>query len=881
MASRTLYPPIVSESQPAFVAGPSSQLKVYFSLSALSSLVDVSNLTVQVSILRKDGVKVINTENDVTNERYRATGIILNLIPQKDALLGDNYYYIVINNSDLKSVATLSGNTYRGWIPGWIYKIQLRLSTDVYPGGDVKQAAWLQEHSNNFSEWSTICYVKAISEMGLQIPLFEFNSLDKTQTYNNKTVHILSNVDFFGSLGASVLESNENFNYVKVSLYRDERLLEDSGEIFKSELSDTYFSYKFKNKFINNEQYEIRLTYETENGYSPEFPYSFLFQVNERLLEPINAQIITIDTNNDSILSDLTSIDQEEEEGRIGLKIFSPSSAEYSGNICISRASAKDNFTTWEDIKIFTVKNQDLNSYPIIYDYTIESGVWYKYNLQSISHEGQRSQPVEMQTPIRRIFNNCYLLGQNEQQLKINFNNTVSNFKNQIIENKQETIGSKYPYINRNAEVNYKTFSIGGLISFWEDEAQTFLKNGKLDIYKFSSVVENYNRDNAERNIKQYDYTYERDFRNKVMEFLCDGKPKLFKSSTEGNIIVRLMDINFTPNEQLGRMIYSFTANANEIDDNTMENYLKYGFYIPGTYTSEFGSHMTYLGQLNGVFNSTDNIFKLIYDKYDSQGKAYGGLVKKLENIQRVKITINDPPLRIRNNINELTSGNNIRLVNNGKTSVITIYNYEGIYEFDSLMEFHYYGKGTTGNDELYLLGDAEGAITKVSATIDFLYGLAIEPETSTSVVERKTFNGLGQFFETVAPNTSIYNSIYYKYYFQTLNRKRYLSHLISIEIEANPHTVFGIKDAGDSSVQMHEIGESGILRLDNLTQIVNLVYLGKRYLTAANDESTASEEIITRDTITHDPYGNKVVTRASADVMVTYYYEVVEEIIR
>ena len=39
------------------------------------------------------------------------------------------------------------------------------------------------------------------------------------------------------------------------------------------------------------------------------------------------------------------------------------------------------------------------------------------------------------------------------------------------------------------------------------------------------------------------------------MDFLMDSKVKLFRSSTEGNILVRLNNISFTPNEQLGRMI--------------------------------------------------------------------------------------------------------------------------------------------------------------------------------------------------------------------------------------------------------------------------------------------------------------------------------------
>ena len=209
MASRTLYPPIVNSFEPAFVAGSGSQLRVYFSLSSLSSVSNISNISVHASIMRKDGVKVLNTKNDPDNGRYRATGIILNMIPRRDTTMENNLYYVVINNNDLDSQVTLSGTTYNGWIPGWTYKIQLRLSTAIYPGGDIKQAVWLQEHANDFSEWSTICYTKVISEMALQIPLFEYNSQDKAQTHSSSSVHYVSGVDISGSLGSSIPEANE------------------------------------------------------------------------------------------------------------------------------------------------------------------------------------------------------------------------------------------------------------------------------------------------------------------------------------------------------------------------------------------------------------------------------------------------------------------------------------------------------------------------------------------------------------------------------------------------------------------------------------------------------------------------------------------------
>ena len=189
MASRTLYPPLVNSYEPAFVAGSGSSLRVYFSLSSLSNIPAGTNLTVHAQIYRQDGVKVVKTTNDT---RYRATGIILNLEPLKSEA-SDNLYYITINSSDLKSSVTLGGTTYNGWIPGWIYKIQLRLSEVTYdPNLQPKQEIWLQENSDYFSEWSTICFAKAISPMIVQIPVFEYDSGDPNHQYDLEAVTVIN-----------------------------------------------------------------------------------------------------------------------------------------------------------------------------------------------------------------------------------------------------------------------------------------------------------------------------------------------------------------------------------------------------------------------------------------------------------------------------------------------------------------------------------------------------------------------------------------------------------------------------------------------------------------------------------------------------------------
>ena len=45
---------------------------------------------------------------------------------------------------------------------------------------------------------------------------------------------------------------------------------------------------------------------------------------------------------------------------------------------------------------------------------------------------------------------------------------------------------------------------------------------------------------------------------------------------TEGAFIVRLMNVSLSPNDTVGRMIWTFSATAYEIDENTYDNLKKH-----------------------------------------------------------------------------------------------------------------------------------------------------------------------------------------------------------------------------------------------------------------------------------------------------------------
>jgi len=93
------------------------------------------------------------------------------------------------------------------------------------------------------------------------------------------------------------------------------------------------------------------------------------------------------------------------------------------------------------------------------------------------------------------------------------------------------------------------------------DTKENGMKASPQDLY--GDNLNRYKQWNSAHNITPYnDSVYERDFRQKVIKFLYENKVKLYKSTTEGNMLVKLMNISFTPNNTLSRHIYSFTCTA-------------------------------------------------------------------------------------------------------------------------------------------------------------------------------------------------------------------------------------------------------------------------------------------------------------------------------
>lgn len=264
-----------------------------------------------------------------------------------------------------------------------------------------------------------------------------------------------------------------------------------------------------------------------------------------------------------TLVADLVcNVDREEGYVDIILSIKKTAVGQYY----LLRSSSEDNFKTWNKVLNFELQRRstDVNLWK---DMTVKHGVKYKYAVQQYNNGGIRSNRLESEE-IQADFEHAFLYD-GERQLKIKFNPKVTSFKTALMETKVDTIGNKYPFIFRNGNVGYKEFPISGLISFLSDENKMF----SLETEDFYDDEMSFQTDLTGNNI----YT-ERDFKLKALDWLNNGQPKLFKSPTEGNYIVRLMNVSLSPMDQLGRMLHTFSCTAYEIAENTYKSLEKLNF---------------------------------------------------------------------------------------------------------------------------------------------------------------------------------------------------------------------------------------------------------------------------------------------------------------
>ena len=241
--------------------------------------------------------------------------------------------------------------------------------------------------------------------------------------------------------------------------------------------------------------------------------------------------------------------------------------------ILIRRSSSRDNFGRWQNLGIAPVDHNNIQR--IIWnDFTVQPGVFYKYAFIKCNADNDW---LGVYQPQNKYMIDTWdiFISDEDRQLKISLDPQISNFSIKTNESVIETIGSQYPFIRRNNIINYKTFSLSGTISAFMDLGFNDFNASKQDLYNDS--YNNYELYNSKNNVSFYnDFIYEKFFRQEVIKFLQKNNVKLFRSLTQGNMLVKLSNITFTPNITLGRRIYSFSCTVYEIANNSMDNINKY-----------------------------------------------------------------------------------------------------------------------------------------------------------------------------------------------------------------------------------------------------------------------------------------------------------------
>ena len=790
-----LFPPIVESYMPAFLIGSSDSqkntCKVYFSISLYNNLSDIKNA--QVTVTNQ------NTNLSVLSKEKYPCEIMLTQIKTDLTRVSDDKYYIEIKTDDIEE----------GFQINQYYKVQIRFTsveaTNVSLNTPQAIDSWLAANLSNFSEWSTVCLVRGISTPTLNINGFDMNA--------ETTLWSINNVDVVGNLTFVDKNETDTLKSYQIKLYDiKDNLLVDSGILYSNSYSNVNeFNYTFEYEFKEGENYYFIFNYETNNMYSESITHEFM--VIQEGADMLNATLTAeLDEINGAIKLEVKGKDKE---------------GSFVGNITIRRTSSESNFTIWEDVHTASFEENSKLDY-IWIDYTIKSGIYYKYIAQKRSSVGNRGVAIHAKNePFMILFDDMYLTGGNGQ-LNIRFDPSVTSFKINVSESKTDTIGSKYPYITQNGAIKYKQFPIGGTITHLMDPNN--LITSRENVFKDSlSYYEEYNKNKYVRIDDFNDWTYEREFREKVQDFLHENKVRLFRSATEGNILVKLTDINFTPNATLGRRIYSFTATATEIDECSIKNYDKYGISPLGKYDTQLQFSNDYIGQYNEIVPANTEVLELIQEKYEKYAKENYKMT--IQNLDFLKFEFEDKPYLIKEGAegpyivddlgNEKENPDSAILgylvyINN-KPIII---NPEGIYEL----------KG----DNIEITSLSFPIDTKVN--LEYHVNISQIEDTSKIFQTSSFYRKVGQEWGAFKPNDSIYQRIWNKYFEKYSDYQQTMLSLDGVKVEAEPGTVIYVKESADTDFERHVIGFTHTLALDAKDSTIEGLYFAGVHLEPATE---------------------------------------------
>ena len=654
----TLYPPLVDTFQSPFLYTDNAE--VSFTISPYNSYKEISRLH-------------ITLVNQRTNQSVFASGMI-----QLDETVLTNGVWIVpfnINNSYLKQ--SYNSKTYTLEIPSGLlkkltdyenpsytcdcyYKIQIRFDNC----SDEIDGLYLNSKRVHFSEWSAVTLLKAIPEVTVELNNFDVNIgaiKTKTPQYTFGIIPVTGEVSFNPSKTGEYLES------FRVEILDINDVIIKESKIQFVEKGTNTFNWLCDLTDAPTGDYIIKLYLATNNHYTIFKKYNFKL-IESSLLDfnPIwDFNKVTLPFT-DAISSDNTYIPPKQilplsEDGWVTINISIPNLLP-AGYLFVKRASNLDNYLNWEIVNC-TYFAEGNNISTTFIDKTVGSLVDYKYSCQYLTTTGIWSKVVKTTEIVYPDFYDILVL-EGERQLAIRYNAQITNLTPVVNRIKIDTLGSKYPKFAENAKMHYKQFQLTGLISAEEDYNRKFISdldyknemdiynqqmNGKYMVRNDTIITTDFENNSWHNRYPINNWWWERKFREEVIEWLNNGEPKLYRSMTEGNMIVMFDAVSLTPNTQLGRRIWNFSATVYEVGDGySLTELDSLGIYkikndfnakiYNNTNNENIGNLKTFVGQKSHYIAKDESSF--MYDDKNSfktteEGTTIGGssLKKEIEDL--------------------------------------------------------------------------------------------------------------------------------------------------------------------------------------------------------------------------------------------------------
>lgn len=612
MSEEKLYPPIIDNSISAFELGTPMPVRFYFNSDSQGH--SLQSVSVKITL---GGEKFIEKEA-LINPVYNSLEIVPSILGNKD------FYEIQIDENfsinkpyivQLRAIGENGG--FSEWSEGVVKYALAPLTFDVYGGLTYEQSL----------------------QTSLPSPSLKLSNDSQNEVSSTNKIYRLRGVLSFEASSDSNIIEEDVLNWWQVTL------IKDSQQVYTSEkrYPDRYWDNTNRiaqleidlSGYRENTTLSLIVLFATTKGY---------IGTKEYKLKIVQAE----DAVNNSVIVSNFQIEENSTlgGGRLSAKIKNTNTSnDIVGTWQVLRSNAfqRDKLeyqVIYEKSDIIRRNNELLFSY---LDISLEAGIPYQYQIK-FRIDSENSETITYAKNEESAINNKLIavdlediyLSTKDTVLRIKYDPMLTNYKRNVVDVITPTLGGEYPFVRRNGQQKYRSFTIGGLISYHANDIDNFSKNAILaydsclnttpeieDIATISPstkltlvdlVEEEFNYlTNSTFSSQTQEWIKEKTFRDKVLDFLYSDNAFLFRSFAEGNIFIRLSDISLTSNKTLGRNIYSFSATATEVMAPSAENYKSF-FSDLYTSTNFILKHI----YINGVYSNGEVRLKERDDLNDS-----------------------------------------------------------------------------------------------------------------------------------------------------------------------------------------------------------------------------------------------------------------------